>query len=75
MDVREGGRLRHGQVRQEEGEGQLEAELRDALSGGEGVPVQVSRRNEMYGVCSICRWRGSPIYVAELISSVSGSPW
>ena len=46
VDFREGGRLRHGQVRQEEGTRVVEAELRDAMHGREGVPVQVSFVNK-----------------------------
>ncbi len=42
LGLREGLRLRDGQVRQEEGQGQHQAELPDALHGGEGVPLQVS---------------------------------
>ncbi len=41
MDLREGGRLRHGQIRQEGGQGQLEVELPDALSRRKGVSMQV----------------------------------
>ena len=41
VDFREGGGLRHGQVRQEARQGQLPAELRDALPHRDRVSVQV----------------------------------
>ena len=52
VDLREGVRFRDGQVRQEEGEGLVQAELRDALHVRDGVPVQVGRSHHIL-VCSV----------------------